>query len=49
MVCDTCDHCPEDKNVEKIDDDAQKKVEKFVQEFHKRGIECGLVHRHGTE
>jgi len=41
MVCDTCDHCPEDENVEKIDDDAQKKVEKFVQEFHKRGIGCG--------
>lgn len=41
MVCDTCDHCPEDENVGKIDDDAQKKVEKFVQEFHEHGIDCG--------
>lgn len=42
MVCDTCDNC-EDEKIEKIEgqDDAQEKVEKFAQEFHKHGIECG--------
>lgn len=42
MVCDTCDHCPEDENVENIEEDVvQRRVEKFADEFHKHGIGCG--------
>lgn len=37
MVCDTCDQCPEDENLEKT----EKEVAQFVDTFHKHGIGCG--------